>query len=80
MGSSNSSTEGVLESDLAIVTLYYSPPESWFGKWLIRSVRPTLSKSSRALYLTSFFDRSPLRVIGNSTFSIAVRDYIKLKV
>ena len=32
VGSSRSKIEGLLEIDLAIVTLYYSPPESMFGK------------------------------------------------
>jgi hypothetical protein len=32
VGSSKNNTLGLLESALAIVTLYYSPPESIFGK------------------------------------------------
>jgi len=32
VGSSNNKIEGLLEIDLAIVTRYYSPPESMFGK------------------------------------------------
>jgi hypothetical protein len=32
VGSSKSKIDGLLEMDLAIVTLYCSPPESIFGK------------------------------------------------
>jgi len=32
VGSSNNRIEGLLAIDLAIVTLYYSPPESILGK------------------------------------------------
>ena len=32
VGSSRRRIEGLFEIDLAIVTLYYSPPESIFGK------------------------------------------------
>jgi hypothetical protein len=33
VGSSNKRIDGLFDIDLAIVTLYYSPPESIFGKW-----------------------------------------------
>jgi hypothetical protein len=41
VGSSRRRIFGLLAIDLAMVTRYYSPPESWFGKWSIRVSRPT---------------------------------------
>ena len=80
VGSSSSNIEGLLEIDLAIVTLCYSPPESIFGKWSNLSPRPTSVNKSVALFLISVLLNLPLSCIGNSTFSSAVNEPIRLKV
>jgi len=51
VGSSSSKIEGLLAIDLAIVTLYYSPPESIFGKWSSLVPNPTSSNKLTALFL-----------------------------
>ncbi len=80
VGSSSNKILGLLAIERAIVTLYYSPPESIFGKWSIRVSRPTSAKSFTALCLISSLDSFPWSCIGSSTFSSAERLPIKLKV
>ena len=80
VGSSNSKIDGLFEIDLAIVTLYYSPPESIFGKWSSLSPNPTSVNKSVALALISCLLSFPLSYIGSSTFSRAESDPIKLNV
>lgn len=80
VGSSKSKIDGLFEIDLAIVTLYCSPPESIFGKWSSLSPNPTSVNKSVALVLISYLLNLPLSCIGSSTFSRAERDPIKLNV
>lgn len=80
VGSSRSKIDGLFEIDLAIVTLYYSPPESMLGKWSSLSPSPTSLRRSVALFLISSLDNFPLSCMGSSTFSSAVKDPIKLNV
>ena len=80
VGSSSNKIEGLFEIDRAIVTRCYSPPESIFGKWPILSSSPTSLSNLVALYLIYVLDNFPLNCIGNSTFSRAVKEPIRLKV
>ena len=80
VGSSRSKMEGLLEMDLAIVTLCYSPPDNMFGKWSILSPSPTSLSRRVALFLISSLLSFPLSCMGSSTFSKAVREPIRLKV
>jgi hypothetical protein len=80
VGSSKSSILGSLDKALTMVTLYYSPPESMLGNELILSFKPTVSNNSTALFLIYYLVSFPLKIMGNSTFSTAVKDDIKLNV
>ena len=80
VGSSNSKIEGLLAIDLAIVTLYCSPPESMLGKWSILVPNPTSLSKPTALFLIYSLVNLPLSYIGSSTFSNAVSDPIRLNV
>lgn len=80
VGSSRSRILGLFAIERAIVTLYCSPPESWFGKWSIRVSRPTSFKSWTALVLISSRDSLPCSYMGSSTFSRADKLPIKLNV
>eukprot|EP00162_Nutomonas_longa_P012891 comp21314_c0_seq1/m.45760 comp21314_c0_seq1/g.45760 ORF comp21314_c0_seq1/g.45760 comp21314_c0_seq1/m.45760 type:complete len:134 (+) comp21314_c0_seq1:930-1331(+) len=80
VGSSSSSSFGLLASARAIVTRCCSPPDSSLGRWFIRSCSPTalsrfITRDSRSLLL-SF----PAIVIGSSTFSYALIVASRLKV
>jgi len=80
VGSSRRRIFGLFAIDLAMVTRYYSPPESWFGKWSIRPFRSTDSNNLWARLRISSRESLPWSCIGNSTFSSAVRLPIRLKV
>ena len=80
VGSSSNKIEGLFEIERAIVTRYYSPPESILGKWSILSSSPTSFNNLVALYLIYVLVNFPRSCIGNSTFSRAVNEPIRLKV
>lgn len=80
VGSSKSKIDGLFDIDLAIVTLCYSPPDNMFGKWSSLSPKPTSVNKSVALFLISYLLSFPLSCIGNSTFSRAESDPIRLNV
>mmetsp|Transcript_9048 Transcript_9048/g.15295 ORF Transcript_9048/g.15295 Transcript_9048/m.15295 type:complete len:156 (-) Transcript_9048:494-961(-) len=80
VGSSSSKMEGLFEMDLAMVTLYCSPPESMLGKWSSLSPSPTSVRSCLARFLISSLLSFPLNCMGSSTFSRAESEPIRLKV
>ena len=80
VGSSKNNIYGLLDNDLAIVTLYCSPPDNWFGKWSYLLLSPTISNNSYALFFISDLLRLPYNIIGNSTFSSAFKEGTKLNV
>ena len=80
VGSSRRRIEGLFAIDLAIVTLYYSPPESIFGKWLSLDPSPTSVNNYVALVRIASLLSFPRSYIGSSTFSSAVSEPIRLNV
>mmetsp|Transcript_27293 Transcript_27293/g.89115 ORF Transcript_27293/g.89115 Transcript_27293/m.89115 type:complete len:130 (+) Transcript_27293:253-642(+) len=71
VGSSKSSSSGLLASARAMATRCCSPPDNSDGKWSMRSHNPTVVRSSTARFCLCFLLRTPRRVIGSSTFSKA---------
>mmetsp|Transcript_2056 Transcript_2056/g.4809 ORF Transcript_2056/g.4809 Transcript_2056/m.4809 type:complete len:174 (-) Transcript_2056:109-630(-) len=80
VGSSRSSSSGLLASALAMVTRCCSPPDNSDGKCSIRSCRPTSVRRCAALSWRALFVIFPRIVIGSSTFSNADIVASRLKV
>mmetsp|Transcript_2932 Transcript_2932/g.9604 ORF Transcript_2932/g.9604 Transcript_2932/m.9604 type:complete len:115 (-) Transcript_2932:431-775(-) len=80
VGSSASSSCGLLDKARAIVTRCCSPPLNSDGRWSMRSCSPTSLSSSAARARRSALVRVPSMVMGSSTFSKADMVASKLKV
>jgi hypothetical protein len=71
VGSSASSTVGPIARARAIATRCCCPPDSWFGRWSARALKPTRS-SSRAASCPRRRREYPPYAMGSSTFACAV--------
>mmetsp|Transcript_15433 Transcript_15433/g.23523 ORF Transcript_15433/g.23523 Transcript_15433/m.23523 type:complete len:124 (-) Transcript_15433:464-835(-) len=80
VGSSNSNTSGLLAMARLMVTRCCSPPDSCDGRCPARSLRPTCVNNCIARSRICADDRVPCNIIGNSTFSSAVMDEMRLNV
>mmetsp|Transcript_30352 Transcript_30352/g.70031 ORF Transcript_30352/g.70031 Transcript_30352/m.70031 type:complete len:142 (+) Transcript_30352:214-639(+) len=80
VGSSSNKICGRLANARAIVTRCCSPPDNCEGKWCSRWPMPTLVKSSIPRCRLCPGESEPSRVMGISTFSIAVKEEIRLNV
>ena len=78
VASSQSKIFGSEANALAIATLCFCPPDNWAGNAPVLSPSPTISKSSFALFLASFFDL-PWIYSGKQTFSKTFFCMSKLK-
>ena len=78
VGSSASSTGLPVARARAMATRCCSPPESWWGKWPVRSPRPTRSSTSSAPGRS--VPSSSVTSMANCTFSRAVSAGNRLKV
>ena len=67
VASSASSSRGEVASARAMPTRCFCPPDSWSGKFLALSARPTKSSSSATRAATSAFD-APATFSGYATF------------
>jgi len=79
VGSSASNSRGRVTSARAIATRCCWPPESWAGRWVVRSESPTWASASRARALRSWVG-TRLYTNGTSTFSTALSRGSRLKL
>ena len=59
VGSSKNKIFGSFANARAIVTLYYSPPDNWFGKCIILCSKPIFFNKLLAFSCISSFDMPP---------------------